>query len=78
MAKGQIILPKDIREVLGVGMGDRVTLIYRDNQVIMMNAAIYAMNMLQEGMKGAFEKAGVMSDDDVMDLVNEVRSEIEG
>ncbi len=43
MAKGQITLPKDIREVLGVGMGDRVTLICRDNQVIMMNAAVYAM-----------------------------------
>jgi AbrB family looped-hinge helix DNA binding protein len=31
MAKGQITLPKDIREILGVGMGDRVTLICRDN-----------------------------------------------
>jgi AbrB family looped-hinge helix DNA binding protein len=77
MAKGQITLPKDIREVLGVGAGDRVTLICRDNQVIMMNAAIYAMNMLQEGMEGEFEKAGIMNDDDVMDLVKEVRSEIE-
>jgi hypothetical protein len=36
------------------------------------------MNMLQEGMKGEFEKAGIMNDDDVMDLVKEVRSEIEG
>jgi AbrB family looped-hinge helix DNA binding protein len=78
MAKGQITLPKDIREVLGVGMGDRVTLISRGNQVIMMNAAVYAMNMLQEGMKGEFEKAGINSDDDVMDLVKEARSEIEG
>jgi AbrB family looped-hinge helix DNA binding protein len=77
-AKGQITLPKDIREILGVGTGDRVTLICRDNQVIMMNAAVYAMNMLQEGMKGEFEKAGLRTDDDVMDAVKEVRSEIEG
>ncbi|MDR3210637.1 MAG: AbrB/MazE/SpoVT family DNA-binding domain-containing protein [Planctomycetota bacterium] len=78
MAKGQITLPKDVRKILGVGMGDRVTLICRDSQVIMMNAAVYAMNMLQEGMKGEFEKAGIHSDADVMDLVKEVRSEIEG
>jgi AbrB family looped-hinge helix DNA binding protein len=78
MAKGQITLPKDIREVLGVGTGDRVTLICKDNQVVMMNAAIYAMNMLQEGMKGEFEKAGIYNDDDVMKLVKEVRYEIEG
>jgi AbrB family looped-hinge helix DNA binding protein len=78
MAKGQITLPKDIREILGVGTGDRVTMICSGDQVIIMNAAIYAMNMLQEGMKGEFEKAGIMNDDDVMDMVKEVRSEIEG
>lgn len=77
MAKGQITLPKDIRNVLGVGTGDRVTLIYRNNQVVMMNAAVYAMNMLQEGMKGEFEKAGINNDDDVMDMVKDARSEIE-
>jgi hypothetical protein len=44
----------------------------------MMNAAVYAMNMLQNGMNGEFEKAGINSDEDVMDLVKEVRSEIEG
>jgi AbrB family looped-hinge helix DNA binding protein len=78
MAKGQITLPKDIREVLGVGTGDRVTLIYRNNHVVMVNAAVYAMNMLQDGMKGEFEKVGIIDDEDVMDLVKEVRTEIEG
>ena len=77
MAKGQITLPKDIRKILGVGMGDRVTLICKDNQVVMMNSALYAMNMLQEGMKGEFEKTGINNDDDVIGLVKEVRSEIE-
>jgi bifunctional DNA-binding transcriptional regulator/antitoxin component of YhaV-PrlF toxin-antitoxin module len=78
MEKGQILLSKDVRAILGVGTGDRVTLICKDNQVVMMNAAIYAMNMLQEGMNGEFEKAGIQSDEDIMNLVKEVRSEIEG
>ena len=57
MAKGQITLPKDIREALGVNTGDRVTLIQKNDQVIIMNAAAYAMQMLQEDMKGEAEKA---------------------
>ncbi|MCL1916326.1 MAG: AbrB/MazE/SpoVT family DNA-binding domain-containing protein [Desulfovibrionaceae bacterium] len=75
MAKGQITLPKDIREALGVKTGDRVTLISRDNQVIMMNSAVYAMNMLQSAMTGEAEKAGLRSDEDVVDLIGKMRSE---
>ncbi|GHU05202.1 AbrB family transcriptional regulator [Betaproteobacteria bacterium] len=75
MAKGQITLPKDIRMALGVETGDRVTLIRQDDQVIMMNSAIYAMKMLQEAMAGEAEKAGLKSDDDVVQMVMDMRSE---
>ena len=75
MAKGQITLPKDIREALGVKTGDRVTIISQDNQVIMMNSAVYAMKMLQSSMEGEAKKAGLRSDEDVVDLVKKIRSE---
>ena len=75
MAKGQITLPKDIRDALGVQAGDRVTLIRKDDQVIMMNAAVYAMKVLQEGMKGEAEKAGLYSDEDVVNMIMEMRAE---
>jgi len=75
MTKGQITLPKDIREALGVKTGDRVTLIRQDNQVIMMNSAVYAMKILQAAMEGEAEKAGLRSDGDVASLVMEMRSE---
>lgn len=74
MAKGQITLPKDIRDALGVKPGDRVTLICRDNQVIMMNSAAYAMKMLQTAMTGEAEKAGLQSDDDVLRLIMDMRA----
>jgi hypothetical protein len=35
------------------------------------------MKMLQKEMKGEGEKAGLQTDDDVMDLVKDVRAEIE-
>ena len=75
MAKGQITLPKDIRDALGVQTGDRVTLIRKDDQVIMMNAAIYAMKMLQTAMEGEAEKAGIKSDEDVSAMIAEMRAE---
>jgi len=75
MAKGQITLPKDIRKALGVATGDRVTLITHDDQVIMMNSAVYAMKVLQQSMEGEAEKAGLHSDEDVVKMVMEMRAE---
>lgn len=77
MSKGQITIPKDIRVQLGVDVGDKVTLICEGNQVIMMNAAVYAMQMLQNGMLGEGKKSGLQSEEDINSLVKEVRDEIE-
>ena len=52
MAKGQITIPKDIREVLGVSSGDRVTFIVEGNSVRIVNSAVYAMQTLQKDMRG--------------------------
>jgi len=78
MSKGQITLPKDIRSRLHLSVGDRVTLICEEDRVILMNSAVYAMKVLQKEMKGEAEKAGIRTDDDVMKLVKDIRSEIEG
>ena len=75
MAKGQITLPKDIRTALGISTGDRVTLIRQDDQVIMMNSAVYAMKMLQRAMEGEAEKVGLRSDEDVDKLIADMRAE---
>ena len=48
MAKGQITIPKDVREALGVSSGDRVTFIVEGNSVRVVNSAVYAMQVLQE------------------------------
>jgi AbrB family looped-hinge helix DNA binding protein len=75
MAKGQITLPKYIRTLLKVGTGDRVTLVCEGDRVVMMNAAVYAMKMLQKDMTGEAEKAGLRSDEDVIDMIMEMRAE---
>jgi AbrB family looped-hinge helix DNA binding protein len=75
MAKGQITLPKDIRTLLKVGTGDRVTLVCEGDHVVIMNAAVYAMKMLQKDMTGEAERVGLRSDEDVIDMIMEMRAE---
>ena len=75
MAKGQITIPKDIRDILGVNSGDRITFIVEGNTVRIVNSAVYAMQVLQFEMEGEAERTGLLSDDDVMDLVAELRKE---
>lgn len=75
MAKGQITIPKDVRDVLGVASGDRVTFVVEGNTVRMVNSAVYAMQMLQQEVSGEAERTGLTSEQDVMALVKELRNE---
>ena len=77
MAKGQVTIPKDVREILGVSSGDRITFIVENGSVRVINSTIYAMQLLQVQMDGEAEAAGITSDEDVMNLVKEVRAESE-
>jgi AbrB family looped-hinge helix DNA binding protein len=78
MSKGQVTIPKEIRSLLKVSEGDRVTFICEGDYAIVMNANLYAMRTLQKSMKGEFEKAGINSEEDIVALCREVRAEIEG
>lgn len=69
MAKGQVTIPKDIRKVLGVASGDRITFVVEGNTVRIVNSAVYAMHVLQKEMVGEAERADLSSDDEVMALV---------
>ena len=75
MSKGQVTIPKNIREVLGVTTGDRVTFIFENGSVRVINSAIYAMQKFQEQMKGQAEKAGFTSEEDVAEWITNTRRE---
>lgn len=77
MSKGQVTIPKDIREILGISSGDRVTFVVENGNVRIINSAVYAMQMLQKQMEGEAEETGLDSEESVMDLVKEVRAESE-
>ena len=73
MSKGQVTIPKNIREALGVETGDRVTFIQENGQIIVMNSAIYAMKKFQKQMEGQAAKAGLNSEEDVAEWITESR-----
>lgn len=75
MTKGQVTIPKDVRKVLGVESGDKVTFIVEGDVVRVVNAAAYAMQALQQQMAGQAQSAGFASEEDVASLVASMRDE---
>ncbi len=75
MAKGQVTIPKDVRKVLGVSDGDRISFVVEGDSVRIMNAAVFAMQMLQSQMQGEAERVGINTEDDVVKLVKDIRNE---
>ena len=77
MSKGQVTIPKDVREILGISSGDRITFVVENGNVRLINSAVYAMQLLQAQMANDAENTGLTSDESMMDLLKEVRAESE-
>lgn len=75
MSKGQVTIPKDIRAVLGINTGDRVTFIVEGNTVRVVNSAIYALQCFQQQMMGEAERTGLYTDEDVAAWITASRRE---
>ena len=74
MAKGQVTIPKDVREALGINSGDHISFIVEGNTVRMVNSAVYAMQMLQKEMAGTAKRHGLTKEKDVIALVKKIRN----
>lgn len=72
-SKGQITLPSEIREALGLKEGDRVAFVRSESGYILANSNQLALKTIQEVFAGEAEKAGLKTDDDAMALVEEYR-----
>ncbi len=75
MSKGQVTIPKNIRAALGISTGDRVTFIFENGTVKVVNSAVYAMQKFQEQMKGEAQRVGFNSEDDVAEWITASRRE---
>lgn len=74
-SKGQITIPIAIRKHLGVKEGDKVMFIQEGDKIIMMNASINALLTAQKEFQGVADDLGIYNEQDVVDMVKEIRSE---
>ncbi len=73
-ANGQITVPVEIRKILGIKSGDKILFIQKsDGDIVINNASVEALRKAQDAFSGVAESIGVKNEDDVMDLVREVR-----
>jgi len=73
MPKGQITIPKDIRDLLRIGVGDRVAFVCENDKVFLVNSSLYAMRVLQNQMKDEGKKVGLKTEEDVNEMISKMR-----
>lgn len=77
-SKGQITIPIDIRRRLGVKEGDKILFIEEQGKIVMMNSSMEALRKAQAAFAGEAERLGLKDEQDVADLINELRRERRG
>jgi len=75
-SKGQITIPKEIREKLNLKEGDKVIFIEEGDKIIIANAAKFAFLNMQKAFEGEAERLGIKNEEDVVALVDEVREKL--
>ena len=73
MSKGQVTLPVEVRKQLGVSSGDRIVFVVTDEGVFIINSAVAAIKFMQSMMKGEADRLGLKTEEDVVELIKEVR-----
>ena len=74
--RGQITIPVEIRKKLGVKDGDKVIFMEENGRIIMENAAMISLSEAQAAFAGEAERMGLKTEQDVVDMVKEVRREV--
>jgi len=74
--RGQITIPKEIRRRLGVKDGDKVVFVEENGRIIIENAAMVALKDAQYSFLGEAERAGLKTEQDVVDMVKDVRRDM--
>lgn len=77
-SKGQITIPATIRKMLGIKDGDKVLFVQEGSKVVIMNASINALMEVQKAFQNVADELGVQNEQDVVDMVKEIRSERSG
>lgn len=70
-SKGQITIPIEIRNLLGLKEGSKVLFFRKGDEVIIKNSAMLALEEIQEAFEGEAERLNLETEDDVVELIKE-------
>jgi AbrB family looped-hinge helix DNA binding protein len=71
--KGQVTIPIEIRKKLRLKAGDKVVFVEKSGDIVLLNSNRLAFEEFQRDMAGEAERAGLNSEQDVADLVKDLR-----
>jgi AbrB family looped-hinge helix DNA binding protein len=71
--KGQITIPVAIRRSMKLKDGSKVLFIQEGDRYYVENAAMVAINRMQEAFAGEAERLGLKSEDDVVAMIKDIR-----
>jgi len=75
-SKGQITIPVQIRKLLNLKDGDKVVFLADGDKVVIENSTRLAIREAQAAFVGLAEELGLETEEDVINLVKEVRQEL--
>lgn len=71
--KGQITIPKEIRELLNLKEGSKILFIQKGNDIVIRNAAMVALENIQTAFNGEAERLNLKNEENVVNLIKEER-----
>ncbi len=71
--KGQITIPKSIRELLDLKEGSKILFIQKGKDIVIQNSAILALEKIQNAFDGEAERLGLEKEEDVVEMIKEFR-----
>lgn len=74
-SKGQITIPVEIRNKLGIKEGDKVLFVEEGSRIFMVNSTLMALKEAQDAFQGEAERAGLKDEQDVVDLIRQIRKD---
>ena len=74
-SKGQVTIPIAIRNALGIREGDKILFMEEGDRVIITNASTSALLKAQEAFRDVADALGIKNEQDIIELVKEIRAE---
>ena len=71
--KGQITIPKSIRELLDLKEGSKIIFIQKGEDIVIQNSAMIALEKIQKAFEGEAERLGLETEEDVVEMIKKFR-----